>query len=57
LLLVPYLDRKAGGVGRWFARERLLANTIFLTLVLVNIMFIIIGSFFRGPNWSMVSPW
>ncbi len=57
LLLVPYIDRKPGGVGRWFARERLLANTIFLTLVLVNIMFIIIGTFFRGPNWSMVSPW
>jgi len=57
LLLVPYIDRKPGGVGRWFASERLLANTIFLTLVLVNIMFIIIGTFFRGPNWSMVSPW
>jgi len=57
LLLAPYLDRKPGGVGRWFARERLLANTIFITLVLANIMFIIIGTFFRGPNWSMVLPW
>jgi quinol-cytochrome oxidoreductase complex cytochrome b subunit len=57
LLLVPYIDRGAGGVGRWFARERLLANTIFLTLVLVNVMFIIVGTFFRGPNWSMVLPW
>jgi quinol-cytochrome oxidoreductase complex cytochrome b subunit len=57
LLIVPYIDRGKAGVGRWFARERLLANTIFLTLVLVNIMFIIIGTFFRGPNWSMVSPW
>ena len=57
LLLVPYIDRGTGGVGKWFARERLLANTIFLTLVLVNVMFIIIGTFFRGPNWSMVLPW
>ncbi len=57
LLIVPYIDRGKAGVGRWFARERLLANTIFLTLVLVNIMFIIIGTFFRGPNWAMVSPW
>jgi quinol-cytochrome oxidoreductase complex cytochrome b subunit len=57
LLLVPYIDRGAAGVGKWFARERLLANTIFLTLVLVNVMFIIIGTFFRGPNWSMVLPW
>ncbi|MFN7998168.1 MAG: cytochrome b N-terminal domain-containing protein [Bryobacteraceae bacterium] len=57
LLLVPYLDRNQAGVGRWFARERLLANTLFITLVLVNVIFIVIGTFFRGPNWAMVSPW
>ncbi len=56
LILVPYLDRTAHGVGRWFARERLLANTIFLTMVLLNVIFIIIGTFFRGPNWGFVSP-
>ena len=33
LLLAPYLDRAPGGVGKWFARERLLANTLFLTFV------------------------
>ena len=57
LIAVPYLDRGAAGVGRWFARERLLANSLFITLVLINVIFIIIGTFFRGPNWSMVSPW
>jgi len=57
LLTVPYLDRNPKGVGLWFSRERLLANTIFITLVLVNVIFIIIGTFFRGPNWSFVSPW
>jgi len=57
LLAVPYLDRNPKGVGLWFSRERLLANTIFITLVLVNVIFIIIGTFFRGPNWSFVSPW
>ena len=56
LLLVPYIDRGTKGVGRWFAKERLLANTIFLTLVILNVIFIIIGTFFRGPNWSFVSP-
>jgi quinol-cytochrome oxidoreductase complex cytochrome b subunit len=56
LLAVPYIDRGVGGVGRWFARERLLANTIFITMVLLNVMFIIIGTFFRGPNWQFVSP-
>jgi quinol-cytochrome oxidoreductase complex cytochrome b subunit len=56
LIIVPYIDRGKAGVGRWFARERLMANTIFLTLVVLNVIFIIIGTFFRGPNWSFVSP-
>jgi quinol-cytochrome oxidoreductase complex cytochrome b subunit len=56
LLGVPYLDRNPKGVGRWFAKERLLANTLFLTLVTLNVIFIIIGTFFRGPNWTFVSP-
>jgi len=57
LLIVPYIDRKIAGVGRWFARERLLANFLFLTFVIVNVILIIIGTFFRGPNWEFVSPW
>ena len=57
LLIVPYLDRSKKGIGRWFARERLLANVLFLTFVLVNVGLIIIGTFFRGPNWEFVSPW
>ena len=56
LVLVPYLDRTTKGVGRWFAKERLLANTLFLSLVILNVIFIIIGTFFRGPNWTLVSP-
>jgi len=57
LLLVPYLDRKQIGVGRWFARERLLANSLFMTFVIVNLILMVIGTFFRGPNWEFVSPW
>ena len=57
LLAAPYLDRRPAGVGKWFARERLLANTVFLTFVMVNVIFVIIGTFFRGPNWEFVSPW
>jgi quinol-cytochrome oxidoreductase complex cytochrome b subunit len=57
LLIVPYIDRKTAGVGRWFARERLLANFLFLSFVIVNVVLIIIGTFFRGPNWEFVSPW
>jgi quinol-cytochrome oxidoreductase complex cytochrome b subunit len=56
LLAAPYIDRGQAGVGRWFAKERLLANTIFLTLAVLNVIFIVIGTFFRGPNWTLVSP-
>ncbi len=56
LMLVPFIDRKVSGVGKWFAKERFLANTLFVTFALLNVIFIIIGTFFRGPNWAFVSP-
>jgi quinol-cytochrome oxidoreductase complex cytochrome b subunit len=57
LLLLPYLDRNRAGVGRWFARERFVANTIFSICLLGAIVFTIIGTYFRGPNWGWVEPW
>lgn len=57
LLAAPYLDRGPAGVGRWFAKERLLPNTLFLSLVVLNLIFVVIGTFFRGPNWEFVNPW
>jgi len=56
LLLLPYFDRGREGVGCWFARQRILANSIFLLFVIVNIALIVIGTFFRGANWQFVSP-
>lgn len=57
LALVPYLDRKRVGIGRWFARERALANTIFSVVLFALVVLTIIGTFFRGPNWSWQVPW
>jgi hypothetical protein len=57
LLFLPYVDRKPGGVGKWFSRERLPANSLFITFALINIGLIVIGTCFRGPNWEFVSPW
>ncbi len=57
LALLPYLDRKRVGIGRWFARERVVANTIFSLCLLAAIVFTIIGTYFRGPNWGWVEPW
>jgi quinol-cytochrome oxidoreductase complex cytochrome b subunit len=57
LLLLPYIDRRRLGVGRWFARERIVANTIFTVCLLAAIVFTVIGTYFRGPNWSWQEPW
>src|SRR5208283_4838798 len=57
LMLLPYMDRQRQGVGRWFARERTVANTIFTVCLLTAIVLTIIGTVFRGPNWGWVVPW
>jgi quinol-cytochrome oxidoreductase complex cytochrome b subunit len=56
LVLLPFFDRGKQGIGRWFARERILANSLFLLFVIVNLILIVIGTFFRGANWQFVSP-
>jgi len=57
LLVLPYMDRSRKGVGQWFARERAVANTIFTLCLVIAIVLTIIGSLFRGPNWSWQEPW
>jgi len=55
--VLPYVDCKRVGIGRRFARERVVANTVFTVCLLAAIIFTIIGTFFRGPNWGWVEPW
>jgi quinol-cytochrome oxidoreductase complex cytochrome b subunit len=57
LALLPFLDRTRAGVGRWFARERAVANTVFTVCLLVMVVLTIIGTYFRGPNWGWQVPW
>jgi quinol-cytochrome oxidoreductase complex cytochrome b subunit len=57
LLALPYLDRGSRGTGVWFSRHRLLATSVFTLLLVVNLVLIVIGTFFRGPNWALVTPW
>jgi quinol-cytochrome oxidoreductase complex cytochrome b subunit len=57
LILLPYFDHKRKGVGRWFARERVVANTIFTVCLVIAIVLTVIGTLFRGPNWSWQEPW
>jgi quinol-cytochrome oxidoreductase complex cytochrome b subunit len=53
LFLVPFLDRGTEGVGRWFAKERMLANTLFMTFAILNVIFIIVGTLFRGTELGL----
>lgn len=57
LMLVPFIDRKKIGIGVWFAKERWLANGIFLSFLLIMFALIILGTYFRGENWNFVVPW
>lgn len=64
LLVIPYIDRKprtrfASILNRIFVggeRRRILI-TLFALFVLGALTFTIIGSLFRGENWSFVLPW
>lgn len=57
LFLTPYIHRKPGGEGQWFAKENLIPNILFTAFVISAIVLIIIGYYFRGPNWKLILPW
>lgn len=57
LIVLPYIDRKRRGVGVWFSGERRVAITIFSVCLGVAIVLTVIGTAFRGPNWSFQVPW
>ena len=57
LMLVPYIDRSPQGQGVWFALNRLWPNIYFMVFALAMLALIIIGYYFRGPNWAFVTPW
>ncbi|HEU5457964.1 MAG TPA: cytochrome b N-terminal domain-containing protein [Terracidiphilus sp.] len=53
LLAIPYFDRNPSrrpSDRRW-------ALWLFTIFVVVNLVLIIIGTFFRGPGWAFVPPW
>jgi quinol-cytochrome oxidoreductase complex cytochrome b subunit len=56
LLLTPLLDRSRAPGGRWFVRERRWLDLIFLAVLLSQIVFIIVGQWFRTSNWQLFNP-
>jgi quinol-cytochrome oxidoreductase complex cytochrome b subunit len=57
LMAIPYLDRHHSGIGRWFAKSRSTACTLFTMYIVVVIILILIGTLCRGPNWQFYWPW
>ena len=53
LLAIPYFDRNPSRRPS----DRKWAISLFTIFVVVNLVLIVIGTFFRGPGWAMVPPW
>jgi len=57
LCAIPYLDTNPKGNGYYTFNERKFAWTFFLVgFVLFWVLFVILGTFLRGPNWSFFGP-
>jgi quinol-cytochrome oxidoreductase complex cytochrome b subunit len=57
LALIPYFDRNPYGEGVWFHRTRYLAIFLYTAFMTFQGVLVIIGVFFRGPNWGWIWPW
>lgn len=58
LAVIPYLDPNPKGSGYYTIAERKFAWAVFLFgFVQLWILWIVIGTFFRGPNWSFFGPY
>lgn len=57
LVILPYVDTQGKGVGVWFSPHRRKQVAIFTTLALAMFVLIMIGTFFRGQNWTLQWPW
>lgn len=53
LLAIPYFDRNPSRRPS----DRNWAIWLFTIFVVVNVVLIVIGTFFRGPGWAFVPPW
>ncbi len=56
LVWLPKLDPHDKG-GRWLAPGALSWRLLLLLVLVSQLAFIIIGLWFRGPNWSWAPPW
>jgi menaquinol-cytochrome c reductase cytochrome b/c subunit len=53
LVALPYIDRAEG----WRVRDRKFVVIVFTVIAVTAFVLTVIGTFFRGPEWSWVWPW
>ncbi len=53
LLAIPYFDRNPSRRPS----DRKWAIWLFTLFVVINLVLIVIGTYFRGPGWALVPPW
>jgi cytochrome b-561 len=53
LLAIPYFDRNPSRRPS----DRKWAISLFTIFVVVNLVLIVIGTYFRGPGWAFIPPW
>lgn len=58
LMAIPYLDFNTLGSGYYTIRQRPFAYLVFqFGFLQLWVLLILIGTFFRGPNWSFFGPY
>jgi menaquinol-cytochrome c reductase cytochrome b/c subunit len=57
LILVSYFAPSGGGRIMTFLRERPISWWVMTWFITVALVLTVVGTFFRGPGWSWVSPW
>jgi menaquinol-cytochrome c reductase cytochrome b/c subunit len=53
LVALPYLDRSVG----WRIRDRRFIVVVFTVVAVAALVLTVVGTFFRGPEWTWVWPW
>ena len=53
LAILPYIDRSSG----WRVRDRKMVVIVFTVLLVAALVLTLVGTLFRGPEWSWVWPW
>lgn len=58
LISIPYMDLNPRGTGYYSFKQRKMAITIYLFgFLFLWVTLIMLGTFFRGPNWNFFGPY